>query len=264
MSEMQSIANMVTMSAGFRPTATGIQPNFASPLEGLPLPGGPTGQLLSLALGPKFQELMSKAGMTGMGLGHDQNIYDRFQAQQHQTQMQEQLRNSAQLDRSSFMGTMKGAAAAMGVPMGGQQLLMANRFADLAVSSAPNMAQMAPELLDQLGGSRGSATVMTSKLANFGRYRMDPITGQMGTDPKSTQALASNIMGDLFSAKNIADMKGISAGQVGGMAENLSLRGLVGGSEFGREGLMRNLGGIDQDALAKRVYFKCRRRYCRN
>lgn len=254
MSELQSIANMVTMSAGFRPTATGIQPNFASPLEGLPIPGGPTGQLLSLALGPKFQELMSKAGMTGMGLGHDQNIYDRFQAQQHQTQMQDQLRNSAQLDRASFMGTMKGAAAAMGVPMGGQQLLMANRFADLAVSSAPNIAQMAPELLDQLGGSRGSATVMTSKLANFGRYRMDPISGQMGTDPKSTQALASNIMGDLFSAKNIADMKGISAGQVGGIAENLSLRGLVGGSEFGREGLIRNLGGINQDDLMQRAF----------
>lgn len=253
MSELQSMSNLLTMSSGYRTIATGIQPNFASPLEGFPLPGGANGQLLSLALGPTFQNLMSKAGMTGMGLGHDQNIYDRFQAQQQQTQMQEQLRNAAQLDRSSFMNTMQGAAALMGVPMGGQQRLAANRLADLAVSGAPNIAQAYPEILDQLGGSRGSATVMTSKLANFGRYRMDPITGQMGTDPKSTQALASNIMDDMYSAQNLSAMKGISAGQLGSMAESLSLRGLVGGSEFGREGLLRNLGGIDQTTLMARA-----------
>jgi hypothetical protein len=48
-------------------------------------------------------------------------------------------------------------------------------------------------------------------------------------------------------------MKGISAGQLGGIAENLSLRGLVSGSEFGRAGLMRNLGGIDQTTLMARA-----------
>jgi len=249
----ESFSRMMQMSSGYTTTATGIQPNFASPFEGLPLPGGPQGQLLSLTLGPMFQNMMSKAGLTGMGLGHDQNIYDRFQTQQLQLQMQEQLRSAAQLDRASFMSTMRGAAALAGKPMGGQQRLAANRLADLVVSGAPNIAQAYPEILDQLGGSRGSATVMASRLANFGRYRIDPITGQMGTDPKSTQVLSSSIMDDLYSDANISNMRGISAGQLGGIAENLSLRGLVSGSEFGRDGLMRNLGGIDQKVLMARA-----------
>lgn len=247
MNEMQSLALLLDIGKGYRTTASGLAPNIASPFEGIPVPGGPQGaQALAMLLGPQFQRMMSQAGLTGMGLGHDQNIYDRFQAQQQQTLMQEQLRAASQFDRSSYMNTFQGLAALHGTPMGGQQRLSANRLADLAVSFSPWMAQNNPDILDQLSGSRGSATVMASRLANFGRYRLDPVTGQMGNDPKSTEALTSNIMKEMYAESNLSNMKGITAGQLGSIAEQLSLRGLMGGAEFGREGLLRNLKGIQE------------------
>jgi hypothetical protein len=206
-----------------------------------------------MLLGGQFQQLMARSGMTGMGLGHDQNIYDRIQAQNFQTQMQAQLKDSAQLDRSSYMNTMQGVAALAGVPFGGQQRLAAGRLADLAVNFAPMLAARDPDTLDKLSGSKGSAIVLAQRLAEGGRYRLDPVTGQMGVDPKSALNLTQNIMKDLYSDGNLANMKGISAGQLGGIYEQLSLRGMLGGAEFGREGVLRNLtSGMPQaDLLAK-------------
>jgi hypothetical protein len=220
----------------------------------MPVPGGQgNAQLAQMLLGGQFQQLMARAGMTGMGLGHDQNIYDRIKAQNFQTQMQAQLKDSAQLDRSSYMNTMQGVAALAGVPFGGQQRLAAGRLADLAVNFAPMLAARDPDTLDKLSGSKGSAVVLAQRLAEGGRYRLDPVTGQMGVDPKSALNLTQNIMKDLYSDGNLANMKGISAGQLGGIYEQLSLRGMLGGAEFGREGVLRNLtSGMPQaDLLAK-------------
>lgn len=242
MSELNSVAGLIQRSTGYTTTAGGIAPSFASPFEGMPIPGGPqTAQLAQMLLGGQFQKLMSRSGMTGMGLGHDQNIYDRIKAQNFQAQMQGQLRDASELDRSSYMNTMQGVAALAGVPFGGQQRLAASRIADLAVNFAPMLAAQDPDTLDKLSGSRGSAVVLAQRLAQGGRYRLDPVTGQMGVDPKSAQNLTQNIMKDLYSEGNLANMKGISAGQLGGMYEQLSLRGMLGGAEFGREGMLRNL-----------------------
>ncbi len=252
MSELNSTAGLVQMSTGYRTTASGISPAGASPFQGLPIPGGQgTAQIAQMLLGGQFQQMMSRAGMTGMGLGHDQNVYDRIQAQSFQAQMQGQLRDASELDRSSYMNTMQGVAALAGVPFGGQQRLAAGRLADLAVNFAPMLAAYAPDTLDKLSGSRGSAVVLAQRLAEGGRYRLDPVTGQMGVDPKSAQNLTKNIMQDLYSDGNLASMKGISAGQLGGVYEQLSLRGLLGGAEFGREGLLRNItaGTPQQDLM---------------
>ena len=254
MSQPNSYAGLLQMSTGYQTTATGITPGFASPFEGIPIPGGQgNARLAQMLLGGQFQQLMARSGMTGMGLGHDQNIYDRIKAQNFQTQMQAQLKDSAQLDRSSYMNTMQGVAALAGVPFGGQQRLAAGRLADLAVNFAPMLAASDPDTLDKLSGSKGSAIVLAQRLAEGGRYRLDPVTGQMGVDPKSALNLTQNIMKDLYSDGNLANMKGISAGQLGGIYEQLSLRGMLGGAEFGREGVLRNLtSGMPQaDLLAK-------------
>ena len=244
MNGSQSIAYISQLGTGYAPIATGLQPNYASAFEGLPIPGGQQfAPLLMMALGPQFQGLMARSGMVGMGLGHDQNVYDRIMAQNYQNQMQTQIRNASELDRSNYMQTMQGISSLFGVPFGGQQRLAANRLADLAVNYAPIMAQVAPELLDQLSGSRGSAAVLGQRIGNAGRYRLDPVTGRMGMSAESVQNVTKNIMDDLYSPENIASMKGVSAGQLGGLYEQLSLRGMVAGSEYGYMGTLRNLQG---------------------
>jgi len=251
----QSVAYISQLGAGYSPIASGLKPNYASAFEGLPIPGGRDfAPLLQMALGPSFQGIMSRAGMTGMGLGHDQNVYDRIIAQQFQTKMQSQLYSSSELDRNNYMQTMQGVSALFGVPFGAEQRVAANRLADLAVSAAPMFAATNPELLDMLSGSRGSAVVLGQRLGEAGRYRLDPVSGKMGVDPETIQKMTKNIMDNLYSPEKIAEMKGIGAGQLGGMYEQLSLRGLLPGSEYGYTGMINNLqSAVPQQELLQKA-----------
>ena len=60
----QSIAYISQLGAGYAPTASGLQPNYASGFENLPFFNNQQyGPLLQMALGPTFQGLMSRVGM---------------------------------------------------------------------------------------------------------------------------------------------------------------------------------------------------------
>lgn len=252
----QSIAYITQLGTGYAPIASGLTPSGNSAMQGMPFlsSGSMQGKLLSAFVAPYFQGMLSKAGMTGMGIGHDQNLYDRLVASNANAEIASQIRAASELDRSSYMRTMQGVASLAGVPFGGQERLAANRLADLAVTYAPMLVNSDPDLLDKLSGSRGSAAVLAQRLANSGRYRLDPVTGRMGADPAATQNLTQSIMRDFYSQDNIASMKGVTAGQLGGLYEQLSLRGMVAGAEFGRTGMLRNLeSAVPQQELIQRA-----------
>lgn len=255
-SGQQSIAYITQLGTGYAPIASGLTPSGNSAMQGMPFlnSGSMQGKLLSAFVAPYFQGMLSKAGMTGMGIGHDQNLYDRLVASNANAEIASQVRAASELDRSNYMRTMQGFASLAGVPFGGQQRLAANRLADLAVTYAPTLINSDPDLLDKLSGSRGSAAVLAQRLANSGRYRLDPVTGRMGADPAATQNLTQGIMRDFYSQDNIASMKGVTAGQLGGLYEQLSLRGMVAGAEFGRTGMLRNLeSAVPQQELIQRA-----------
>ena len=252
----QSIAYLTQLGTGYTPLAANLSPTGGSATQGLPFlsGGGTQAKLLNAFVSPYFNQMLSRSGMTGFGVGHDQNLYDRMLGNQANAVIASQVKQASELDRSSYMQTMQGMAALAGVSFGGQQRLAANRLADLAVTYAPTFAQTDPDLLDKLSGSRGSAAVLAQRLANTNRYRLDPVTGRMGVDPASTQNLTKNIMQDFYSDSNIAGMQGITAGQLGGLYEQLSLRGMVAGAEFGHRGMVRNLmGAVPREQLLQKA-----------
>lgn len=254
----QSITNILGMGASYAPLASNLAPQFSSSMSGLPLPGGPETRLMFEAmLGSQLNSIMSKAGMAGIGVGHGQNMYDRLQSQEFYKRLQESQAAAARQDRSSFMGTMRGMALLTGQPFTPEMRTAAGHISDLATSASPFLAPMFGDVIDQLHGRRGSAMIMQQRMASAGRYRLDPTTGQMGMSNRSLKNLNENIMEDFYSDEKIGQMKGISAGQLGSLYSELSVRGMISGSAFrpsiSAADLTKNMSADDAVALARRA-----------
>ncbi len=219
---------LLTQQGGYRPLATGIQHNRRFPTEGLPFTSGPMGSMVAMAATPSMQRMMGEVGMTPMGVGHDQNVYDRMMNQRFTMMQMQAMQQASQADRASYMQTFRGLAAVTGTPFGAEQRRAAQSLSNTAAMMSPLFAEMMPEFLDQMGGQRGSATVMARRMIDAGRYRVDPVSGRMGMSAESVGAISNRLYGDLYSGDNMARMKGVTAGQVGSMVQELQMRGMVG------------------------------------
>lgn len=239
------------------PMATGIAPSMMYGMEGVPLPMGSdprfalAGQFL---LAPRVRQMMASGGYAPMGLGHDQNIYDTFKKQAY-TQAQAQVVQAAAMhDRENMFKTFRGMSAMAGIGFGAEQRRAANSMADMATIASPMLAAMNPDLLDQMSGTRGSAAVMAKRMMDAGRYRLDPVSGRLGTSTESMNRLVEQVYGDLFLRGDPKDMHGLSAGQAGSLYKELVDRGAVYGDS--RQvpqrayGIVREMGRRNPDELA--------------
>lgn len=227
----QSIAGLTQYGAGYIPLADGLEPTRRTGFEGVPFLGGTgfPGAVASVALTPMYQRLLSQVGMVPVGMGHDQNIYDVMRSQQFMQTQQQAVAIAAKADRAGYMRSMEGLAALTGTPFGADQRRAADNIAGAVTSLSPLLAQQMPELLDTLGGRRGSAAVLAQNLAEAGRYRVDAVTGRLGMSGESAGQMAGMLQRDLFSDKNIASMQGITAGKLGELIQALQSRGRLDG-----------------------------------
>ena len=224
----QQLGPLADLAQGYMPLAAGVPIERRTGFEGLPGMQGPLAPFAIFAM-PLLQQMMGQAGMTPLGLGHDQNVYDVMRSMNY-TQMQRQLMQmSSQRDRASYMRTAQGLAALTGTPFGFAQRQAAGTFADFMASASPILAEIAPDFTDQLAGGRGSAAVMTRHILEAGRYRIDPLTGRLGVSAETASATAQQLHAELFSDANFRGMQGFRAGQVGAMMEQMQLRGMLPG-----------------------------------
>jgi len=214
------------MAGQYAPVASGhpFTPDFG--FEGTPLADNP---LLGMILQPIVGNLMGKMGMAPMGL-NDRNVFDTLSNQRFYRQQQDVQRRMAATDQASWMMTLRGMAHVTGAPWGADQMRAARGMTDAAVHLAPTLNMLAPEIMDEMGGYRGSAAVMAARMMMAGRYRLDPVTGKMGQAPEQVAAQAQKLFADLYENGKFSDMQGVSAGQLGTLYEQLSQRGLIGGS----------------------------------
>lgn len=212
------------------PMASGIAPSAMYGMEGMPLPFGSDPRVAlagQFMLAPQLRGMMGSAGFTPMGLGHDQNVFDTLRKQQY-TQMQAQLvQAAAARDRDNLFRTFRGMSAMAGIGFGAEQRRAANALADVTTMAAPMLVAMNPDLLDQMGGSRGSAAVMARRMIDAGRYRIDPVTGRMGTSQETMGTLVNQVYGDLFERGDRREMGNLTAGQAGALFHELTNRGMV-------------------------------------
>lgn len=212
------------MGGGYAPLASGLQPQVRTGFEGAPFLG--KHPFMAAAVSPFLMQMMQQQGMTPFG-NQSQNIYDTMRHRQFMQMQQAAMTNAAAADRTSYMETMRGMAALTGQPFGAEQQAAAGKIASAMQMAAPIMARFAPDMLDQLSGPRGSSVVMANRFAEMGRYRIDPLTGQMGLSEESTKAQSRKLFEDLYVRGDMGRMHGLRAGQAGDMMAALQSRGML-------------------------------------
>lgn len=222
-----SAAVLTDAGMAYRPLATGYEHHRRFPTQGLPFTNGPYGGLAAMAVAAPMQRMMGDYGMVAMGVGHDQNVYDRIRNQQFTLMQMQAMQQAAQHDRQAYVQTFRGLAAVTGTPFGADQRRAAQSLANAAAMASPFLAEAMPDVLDQLGGARGSAAVMANRVLSAGRYRIDPTTGLMGMGAASAGGLATALHADLFGPSSASRMYGVTAGQAGSLFQELQMRGMV-------------------------------------
>jgi hypothetical protein len=223
-----SIATLTNQGMAYRPLMTGYDHHRLFPTQGLPFTGGPMGSFAAMGLTPQLMRMTGQVGMFPMGLGHDQNVYDRLMNERFTATQIQAISLAAEADRRNYSRTFRGLAAATGTPFGADQRRAADSLSGSFAAMSPLFAEMMPDFLDRMGGTRGSSAVMAKRMVDFGRYRLDPVTGRMGMSGDTTGFMANRLYGDLFSDAGLPGMRGMTAGQTGSLVGELQMRGMIG------------------------------------
>lgn len=185
------------------------------------------------------------------------NLYEQMRRRSAFEMQQEVVRGASALDRGTYEQMLKGFSNITGTAFGVREQEAAQTMAKDLSSIMPMLAQVAPDMVDRLHGSRGSAVVMAQRMTRGAQMMMDPSTGQMGLSKESMKSLTENIFENMFGKNaDISQMRGITAGQAGGMFDEMTRRGLVGTgprtlSEIAKEQLGGQMGPQTPDALQK-------------
>ena len=185
------------------------------------------------------------------------NLYEQMRRRSAFEMQQEVVRGASALDRGTYEQMLKGFSNITGTAFGVREQEAAQTMAKDLSSIMPMLAQVAPDMVDRLHGSRGSAVVMAQRMTRGAQMMMDPSTGQMGLSKESMKSLTENVFENMFGKNaDISEMRGVTAGQAGGMFDEMTRRGLVGTgprtlSEIAKEQLSGQMGPQAPDALQK-------------
>lgn len=201
----------------------------------MPFMGSALGQMAVPFMQPYVAGHLQNVGMTPYGLGGT-NLYDRMRAMQQTEQMQQTVQFAAQMERANWERTMQGVHRLQTLnPTTGQSdpwtagmQQHAQTVSGAMANFAPTAAMVAPDWLRDLGGQRGSATLMAMNLAEMSRYRLDPVTGKPGFSFRSNQVMLRQFQDQMFAQPDWhARTMGFSQDQVGEAMLALEDRGMV-------------------------------------
>lgn len=159
--------------------------------------------------------------------GTDQNVYDSMLRQRRLTEKNRALQAAAAMDQQNLIRLFRGVANMTGVPWGIEQQAAAETLLKNAIGSASLAAQYSPDFMDVLGGRRGSALALTSRMIDLTKRRIDPITGMYGVSPQFAADLSRQIYTHFFDVSRTS-FPALSAGQMGSLLVELQNRGLIG------------------------------------
>jgi len=226
-----SLLMQMARSGSFGPTATSLPLLHANPFQGVPFLGstspGILSSLVSMFGAPLVQTIARQHRLIPMGMGHDLNIYDFMLRSQASADRLEKLLAAQRLDVVGYMEAIRGLANLAGVPFGLEQQLAVRNLISTVQPYIPMLSMLAPDLADQLSGRRGSMSALGLKLIGAGRYRIDPITGRLGLSTETITTYIESIFEELLSDPELRRSRGLSAGQLGALFEQLQLRGML-------------------------------------
>ena len=190
---------------------------------------GPTGQMLNMALEGILPKLFG-GNMQFAQFYPQVNLYDQLKRNSQFRMQQEAMSFGAGLDTNTYRQVLQGIANMTGTPFGARERAAADTMSKDMATLMPFLANMAPDLVDRMHGTRGSATIMAMRMADASRFMTDPATGNIGLSKNRLEMMTKDVFNNLFGEKaDLGAMRGITAGQAGGMFDEMVRRGLMGG-----------------------------------
>lgn len=215
----QSVTGHQSMFPG---TSISMSPN----LNGIPGMEGPTGAMMQMILEPMLQDMLGTNGFMPGQFRPTHNLFDHHRRRMQFQQMQQVITESSRTDQAAYVRMMRGMASSAGIGWTDERERAARMMASDMGQIAPMLAQQMPHLFDQMHGVRGSATVLSQRMFEGGRYRVDPVTGLLGTSAESTSAMSRQVYERLYGpGADLSLMRGVGAGSAGQLFDELSRRG---------------------------------------
>lgn len=210
--------------------------------------GGSSGMLMQ-AIMPLLQQQMAGGRYMPAQFMPMQGMADQFRARQFYEQQKEMMNMAAQQDRRTYERLFLGLSEKSGTVVGRKQQDAAREISGDIAGWSPFLAQVAPEAFDAAHGRRGSAVVLAQSISRAGTNMADPTTGRIGMSLTSQNALRRELFERLVGpSANLAEMKGLGAGQAGLVLEQMRQRGLAGGPLESRQAA---LAGLDDSTLQR-------------
>lgn len=190
---------------------------------------GPMGMLLDQVLGGLLPRMFG--GNMQFGQFFPQmNLYDQFKRNTQFNMQREAMAAATKQDENTYRQMLQGIANLTGTPFGMRERAAADTMARDMATMMPFLLPFAPDLVDRMHGTRGSAAVMAMRMADASRFMIDPATGGIGLGQKRLEALNKDVFNKMFGDNvDIREMRGITAGQAGSMFDEMVRRGLMGG-----------------------------------
>lgn len=217
-------------------TATPMFGNAAEPQMFQPFninAPGPAGMALQLAMPMLMQSLMQSRGMAPSQFLPTQNYYDQLMAQQYHAAQQRAMQMASQQDQLSIQRTFNGLTRAMqgSAPTLAQQQ-QAAYMARTAAGALPMLSMvLGPDMVDQLVGPKGSATILAQRVHQGMQAGRDPLTGRVGGGGLAAGQVATELFQQMYGA-DAAPIPGLRAGAAGSLFQELAMRGMA-GEQFG-------------------------------
>lgn len=190
---------------------------------------GPVGMLLDQVLGGLLPKMFG--GNMQFGQFFPQiNLYDQFKRNAQFNMQREAMAAATKQDENTYRQMLQGIANLTGTPFGMRERAAADTMARDMATMMPFLLPFAPDLVDRMHGTRGSAAVMAMRMADASRFMIDPATGGIGLGQKRLEALNKDVFNKMFGDNaDLREMRGITAGQAGSMFDEMVRRGLMGG-----------------------------------
>ncbi len=201
-------------------------PRYTGPFNA----GGDYGSMLQLVM-PQIMQMMMGSEHMPAQFFPEQNLHDQMEANKYLEASQSAMQTASRRDTGTIESMLAGLTQMMTKqPLTEIQQARNTRIAGGISSFMPILSQvLGPDLVDQLHGSRGSATVFAQQMHQALRTSIDPITHTAGYSGESAGRITQDVFEQLFGPKSdIGMLKGMSAGQAGILVNELQSRGMLG------------------------------------
>lgn len=206
--------------------------------SGVPGLGGTIwGQGLGMAMQPLMLYAQQQSGLAALQFMGNQNLMDTFRARVAWEQSRRAYSQVAEADFATYQNLFRGIGRLSGAQVDNADVQAAiDRMARLMQGMAPVLADVMPDAFDRMHGIRGSAQVLARGIYLGGRYGLDPSSGYLGYSGDTAAHVARKVYEDLYGPNaDLSAMRGIRAGELGSLYDEMQRRGLFGSARSREE-----------------------------